>query len=312
MTKTLTMAEAAARAGLSEMTVRRRMEAGELTPVMVGARKRFRPEDIDRVFLGKEPPPKTGCRIIALANQKGGVGKTTATANLATALSQAGARVLAVDCDPQGNLTQALGPNPDDLEITLYNVLVERTPIERAILSPILNTPSLSLVGANLDLAAADPQLAGFVAREMRLRQALESIVPLYDYIFLDCPPALGMLTLNALTAATEIIVPVDVGVFSLRGVAKLQDTIAEVRSVNPNLRRVSALMSRADNTNLASEVRAELAQSFGKDLLKTSIRRSVKVSEAQAARQPITLFRPSDPVAKDYMALAEEVRNGA
>jgi chromosome partitioning protein len=316
-TNLLSYAEAAARAGVSEMTIRRRVQDGSLAAVRQGTRPRVRLSDVQRLFSEDGPAvipgaPVGGCRIIALANQKGGVGKTTTCANLAAALSRSGARVLAVDCDPQGNLTQALGPNPDALDVTLYNVLVERVPLDKAILSPILNEPNLSLVGANLELAAADHQLAGVVAREMRLRQVLDPVKDRYDYILLDCPPALGLLTLNALTAAAEVIVPVDMGVFSLRGVAKLMDTISEVRGVNPGLRRVHALSNRADNTNLSADVRAELKRGFGDDLLVTQVRRSVRVGEAQAARTPITLYRPKDPAAQDYLALAEEVRNGA
>jgi chromosome partitioning protein len=133
-----------------------------------------------------------------------------------------------------------------------------------------------------------------------------------FNYVFIDCPPALGLLTLNALTAATEVIMPVEMGVFSLRGVAKLMDTIAEVRSINPGLTRIRALSNRSDNTNLSTDVQAELKRSFGADLFQTRIRRSVRVGEAQAAHQPITVFRPTDPAAKDYMTLADEVRNGA
>jgi len=315
----LTIGEAAERAHVSEMTIRRRMQDGTLASVPQGTRKMIRTLDLDRLFPqpyararsegGGAPLP---CRIIALANQKGGVGKTSTTANLAAALSQDGATVLAVDCDPQGNLTQALGPDPDRLDVTLYNVLVERVPLDKAIINPILGQPSLSLIGANLELAAADHQLAGLVAREMRLRQVLDPYRDRYEYILLDCPPALGLLTLNALTAATECIVPVDMGVFSLRGVAKLMDTISEVRAVNPELRRIHALSNRSDNTNLSGDVRAELARAFGENLFQTTIRRSVKVGEAQAARTPITVYRPTDPVAKDYYALAREVKNAA
>lgn len=310
----LSYSEAAARAGVSEMTIRRRVRDGSLPEVRQGARSRVRLVDLQRLYpevATTVKAPTQPCRVIALANQKGGVGKTSTCANLAAALS-ADALVLAIDCDPQGNLTQALGPNPDSLDVTLYNVLVERLPLDKAILNPILNQPNLSLVGANLELAAADHQLAGVVAREMRLRQVLEPFMSRYDYILIDCPPALGLLTLNALTAATEVIVPVDMGVFSLRGVSKLMDTISEVRGVNPDLRRVRALSNRADNTNLSSDVRAELKRGFGDDLLQTSIRRSVKVGEAQAARSPITVYRPRDPAAQDYLALAEEVRHAA
>ena len=305
----LSYAEAAARAQVSEKTIRRRVADGELTTVREGTRTRIRPADIDRLYSADPVKGrlKGACRVIAVANQKGGVGKTSTCANLAAALS-GDHRVLAVDCDPQGNLTQALGPNPDSLETTLYNILIERLPLPRAIQNPVLGHPNLSLVGANLELAAADHQLAGVVAREMRLRQVLDAVLGDYDFIFIDCPPALGLLTLNALTAATEVIVPVEMGVFSLRGVAKLLDTIAEVRAVNPGLMRVRALANRTDNTNLTADVQAELKRSFGPDLFETAIRRSVKIGEAQAGRSPITISHPKDKAALDYFTLAKEV----
>jgi len=310
----LSYSEAAARAGVSEQTIRRRVRDGSLQEQRIGTRPRVRLTDLECLYpllSSSTRLPTKPCRIIALANQQGGVGKTSTCANLAAALST-DAVVLVIDCDPQGNLTQALGPNPDALDVTLYNVLVERYPLDGALQNPILNQPNLSLVGANLELAAADHQLAGVVAREMRLRQVLEPHLAHYDYILIDCPPALGLLTLNALSAATEIVVPVDMGVFSLRGVAKLMDTISEVRAVNPGLRRVRALSNRSDNTNLSTDVQAELKRGFGDDLFQTSIRRSVRVGEAQAARCPITIFRPRDPAAQDYLALAEEIRDGA
>jgi len=312
----LTFGEAADIVKVAENTIRRKVDSGVIPEIKEGAKRKVRLIDVQRayphMFTAAAALPVLGARVIALANQKGGVGKTSTCANLAAALSQDGTPVLAIDCDPQGNLTQALGPNPDTLDITLYNVLVDRLPLEKAILSPILGQLSLALVGANLDLAAVDHQLSGGVARETRLRQALEPYLSRFAYILIDCPPALGLLTLNALSAATEVIVPVDMGVFSLRGVAKLMDTIAEVRSVNPGLGRVQALSNRTDKTNLSVDVRAELERGFGQDLLKTQIRRSVKVGEAQAAKMPITVFKPRDPAAVDYFALAKEIKDGS
>ena len=309
----LSYAEAAVRAHVSEKTIRRRVTSGELVTVREGARLRIRDTDLDRLYSDDpvRSAPRGACRVIAVANQKGGVGKTSTCANLAAALAE-DYRVLAVDCDPQGNLTQSFGPNPDTLDISLYNILVERTPVARGILNPILGHPNLSLIGANLELAGADPQLAGAVLRELRLRQILEPSLPDYDFIILDCPPTLGLLTINALMAATEVIVPVEMGVFSLRGVAKLLDTIAEVRAANPGLHRVNALANRTDNTNLTTDVQAELQNTFGSDLFTTAIRRSVKIGESQAARLPIVVTNPKDRAALDYVALAEEVKHGA
>jgi len=310
----LSYSEAAKRASVCEQTIRRRVRDGSLPEVRLGARPRVRLSDLERLYAltpEHQKIPSSRCRVIAIANQKGGVGKTSIVANLATVLSK-DALVLAIDCDPQGNLTQAFGFNPDKLNITLYNVLVDRLALEKAIINPLLKLKNLSLVGANLELAAVEPQLAGAVAREMRLRQVIEPYLPNYDYILIDCPPALGLLTLNALTSASEAIVPVDVGVFSLRGVAKLMDTIAEVRTVNPGLKHVRALSNRSDNTNLFSDVMAELKRAFGANMFKTTIRRSVKVGEAQADQSPLPLFRPKDPTTNDYKALAEEVRCGA
>jgi chromosome partitioning protein len=310
----LSYLEAAERVGVCEQTIRRRVRDGSLPEIMVGVRPKVRLTDVERLYglrTDKQKQASNPCRVIAFANQKGGVGKTSTVANLAAVLSQ-DSLVLAIDADPQGNLTQAFGYNPDTLEITLYNVLIERKALEKAILNPVLNQNNLSLVGANLELAAVEHQLAGAVAREMRLRQVLDPYLSHYDYVLIDCPPALGLLTLNALTSALEVIVPVDVGVFSLRGVAKLVDTIAEVRTVNPALKRVRALSNRSDTTKLFEEVQQELKQAFGQDMFTTTIRRSVKVGEAQAAKCPLPLWKPKDPAARDYQAFAMEVCNGA
>lgn len=309
----LNLQQVASKTGKSEQTVRRRVQEGALPFVKDGARMMFQENDVERVFFGKVAPVTGPCRVIALANQKGGVGKTTTTANLAAGLALDGSRVLAIDCDPQGNLTQSFGISPESLDKTLYNFLVEGAKLSSVTVKPIASLPSLSLLGANLDLAGAEIVLNGMMARESRLRVTLEPYLEDYDYILLDSQPTLGILTFNVLSAATEVLIPVDMGIFSIRGVAKLLSTISEVRkSVNPKLGRVSAVSNRTDNTTLSQDVQGELARAFGKDLYTTQLRRSVTVGKAQVAGQPVILYRPSDGAAADFKQLAEEVRNGA
>lgn len=178
-----------------------------------------------------------------------------------------------------------------------------------AVIRPIGSLPNFSLIGANLDLAAIDVELSGAVARETRLRKAFENLTQSFDFIIIDTPPALGLLTLNALAASTEVLIPVDPGVFSLRGLAKLLETIEEVRAINPALGPVHALSNRTDYTNLASDVRTSLEKLFGNDLLETSIRRSVRIGEAQAAYLPVTQYRPGDAAAGDFLNLAQEIQ---
>lgn len=307
----ITIANAAHLAGVSEQTIRRRVEAGEIGRAKRGNKVVVLESDIRKIWALPAPSaaPTGPCRVIAVANQKGGVGKTSTAANLAAALA-AHRKVLAIDCDSQGNLTMALGPDPDTISPTLYDVLVHNTPIEAAVISPVLNLASLHLVGANLDLAAVDTELPG-ISREARLRSALATQLPIFDFVVIDCPPALGLMTLNALVAATEVITPVNPSSFSLRGTDKLLSTIDVVRAANPQLGRVRALANLVDATNLAKDMLTEVSAVFGDDLFETRIRRSVRIGEAQAAQSPLTVFRPSDPSADDYRALAEEILHG-
>jgi len=246
-------------------------------------------------------------RIIAIATQKGGVGKTTTALNLAAILAER-SRVLAVDCDAQANLTDGLGVNPDALERSISDVLEGTCDSAAIACAPQGSYPNLILLPASLDLAALDTRLSGSVGRELRLRRALAPLADAVDYIIIDCAPALGILTLNALAACTEVIVPVDVGVWSLKGINKLMLTIGEVRTINPDLVKVRAVLNRVDHTNLSSDVRSEVERVFGNDLFRNSIRRSVRVGEAQAAGLPVALYRPHEPVADDYRNLAAEV----
>jgi chromosome partitioning protein len=246
-------------------------------------------------------------RVIAVATQKGGVGKTTTALNLASILAEQ-YRVLAVDCDAQANLTDGFGVNPDSLERSLSDVLEGTCDVAQIACAPNASYPNLILLPANLDLAALDTRLSGSVGRELRLRRALAPLVDALDFIVIDCAPALGILTLNALAACTEVIVPVDVGVWSLKGINKLLLTIAEVRTINSDIGSVRAVLNRVDHTNLSTDVRGEVERAFGDDLFRTSIRRSVRVGEAQAANLPVALYRPNEPVVDDYRNLAAEV----
>lgn len=248
-------------------------------------------------------------RIICIASQKGGVGKTTIASNLGAVLATTH-RVLLIDADPQGNLTQGLSLTPDTLETTLYHVLVKNWPMEKAMLTPLEALPNLKLIGANLDLAAAEIELLGKVGADTRLRKALQTLATPVDFIIIDTPPSLATLTLNALVAAHEVLIPVDPGVYGLYGLSKLVELIDDVRSYNSELGRVRAVRCRVDHTNLSESVRLNLENAFGEDLFKSTIRKSVRIGESQAASLPVILYRPHDAVAEDFKVFADEVRH--
>lgn len=302
----LTYTEAAARAGVGEQTIRRRVKDGTLQEVMDGNRPKVRLDQLRALYPSVRFETSGECRVISFSNQKGGVGKTTTCANLATVFAGK-LRVLAIDCDPQGNLTQAFGQDPDALKVTTYDVLVDKLPIERAILASLDELPHLHLVGANLDLAEAEQKLMAVVAGEMRLRHAIDTIRRQYDLILLDSPPSLGILTMNILSAATDVIIPVNVGSFSLRAVTKLMGIIAEIRDLNPGLRTIRPLANEKDHTNLSRELRVALANAFKDALFASSIRKAQVVKDEQARGVPVTL-KVTEPVSIDYFSLAKEI----
>lgn len=248
-------------------------------------------------------------RIIALCNQKGGVGKTTSTINLGAALAEFGRRVLLVDFDPQGALSVGLGVAPHQLERTAYNVLMERgIGVDDVLLKT--GVPGMDLLPSNIDLSAAEVQLVGEVAREQTLARTLAPVVSDYDFVLIDCQPSLGLLTVNALTAAHGVIVPLECEFFSLRGVALLIDTIEKVQErLNPELRLEGILATMYDGRTLhGREVFARVVEAFGDQVFDTVISRTVRFPETTVAGEPITSWAPTSAGAIAYRNLAREV----
>jgi len=248
-------------------------------------------------------------RVIALCNQKGGVGKTTTTINLGAALAEYGRRVLLVDFDPQGALSVGLGVNPMELDRTIYNALMERSVTGDDILLKS-NVQGMDLLPSNIDLSAAEVQLVGEVAREQTLKRVLDPLLPDYDVVLIDCQPSLGLLTINALTAAHGVIIPLECEFFSLRGVALLIQTIDKVRErLNPQLELEGILATMYDGRTLhGREVLARVVEAFGDKVFHTVINRTVRFPETTVAGEPITSFAPSSAGANAYRDLAREV----
>ena len=248
-------------------------------------------------------------RVIAMCNQKGGVGKTTSTINLGAALAEAGRRVLLVDLDPQGALSVGLGVNPLQLERTIYNLLMER---DVALDDVLLGTaiPGLDLLPSNIDLSAAEVQLVNEVAREQTLARVLGPVLDDYDIVLVDCQPSLGLLTVNALTAAHSVIIPLECEFFALRGVALLIQTIEKIRErLNPHLELEGILATMYDSRTLhGREVLARVVEAFGDKVFHTVINRTIRFPETTVAGEPITTYAPTSSGATAYRELALEV----
>ena len=259
-----------------------------------------------------QPPPLTGhgpARIIAMCNQKGGVGKTTTTINLGAALAEVGRRVLLVDFDPQGALSVGLGINAHELDTTVYNVLMDRSTNVRDVVQPTA-IENMDLLPANIDLSAAEVQLVGEVAREQVLSRALRPVVDDYDVVLIDCQPSLGLLTVNALTAAHGVVIPLECEFFALRGVALLVETIEKVKDrLNPGLEVDGILATMYDPRTLHSrEVVSRVVEAFGDRVFHTVIGRTVKFPDASVAAEPITTYAASHAGAYAYRLLAREL----
>jgi chromosome partitioning protein len=248
-------------------------------------------------------------RIVAMCNQKGGVGKTTTTINLGAALAELGRKVLLVDFDPQGSLSVGLGINPHEIDRSVYNLLMDRDcTIEDVILKS--NVPGMDVLPSNIDLSAAEVQLVTEVAREQVLARVLEPAIPDYDFIIIDCQPSLGLLTVNALTAAHGVIVPMECEFFALRGVAMLVETIQKVQErLNPVLEIDGLVATMFDpRTVHGRDVLARLVEAFDEKVFHTAIARTVKFPETNVAGEPITTFATTSGGAYSYRQLAKEV----
>jgi chromosome partitioning protein len=279
-----------------------------------------------RQAAGQRPPlPRPeATRVMVVANQKGGVGKTTTTVNVAAALAQLGQRVLVIDLDPQGNASTALGVAHQRGVPSTYDALVDGEPLAD-VTSQSPELPLLHVVPATIDLAGAEIELVSVVARENRLRRAIAGhalIGPAetagaerYDYVFIDCPPSLGLLTLNALVAGAEMLIPIQAEYYALEGLGQLIETVEMVRAhLNPELEISTILVTMYDaRTRLASGVAQEVREHFGDQVLRTSIPRSVRVSEAPSYGQTVMTYDPASPGALSYLEAAREIaRKGA
>jgi chromosome partitioning protein len=259
-----------------------------------------------------EPRPLTEhgpARVVSMCNQKGGVGKTTTTINLGAALAEYGRKVLLVDFDPQGSLSVGLGLNPHEMDLTIYNLLMDRDIDVTDVIVPS-GIDGMDLLPSNIDLSAAEVQLVHEVAREQTLQRALAPALEQYDLVLIDCQPSLGLLTVNALTASDGVIVPLECEYFALRGVALLKTTIDKVRErLNPKLEIDGVLGTMYDGRTLHSrEVMERLVQAWGDQVFHTVIRRTVKFSDSTVAGEPITTYASSSTGADAYRQLAKEV----
>lgn len=318
----LDLADAAMLVQVSAQTLRNYIREGRLSEYRHGKRIRVDRLELQTLFEPQrqtDAPRATGPRIFAVCNHKGGVGKTTTASTLGYFLAERG-RTLMIDADPQAHLTQVYGFDSDKLEKTLYEVMVKGFPLLEVMLSVPEKLQSsragaegpprctLAMVGSNLELADTTLQVTGRPWWPNLLRNALKPALEQFDYVMIDCPPSLDALTVNAITSATDIIVPVDMGAFSLRGTAKLLDIVRHVCDPLPQPPTHRFLACRVEPNQFTDEILDQLWRHYGGRVYHTVIRKAVDVGRAQLYRQPLPVLFPNNPAAQDYAALVKEI----
>ncbi len=259
-------------------------------------------------WLVVNKPPKRATRVLAVANQKGGVGKTTTSVNLGAAIAEMGSRVLVVDLDPQGNASTGLGVDAHNLDASVYDALIHDADLEDCIEPTSLK--NLFVVPSTLDLAGAEVELVSAFNRERKLKKALEPIVEEFDFVLIDCPPSLGLITVNALAAASEIVIPIQCEYYALEGLGQLMRNVKLIQdNLNADLRVSAIILTMFDaRTSLSREVVSQVREHFGGIVCETVVPRNVKISEAPSFGQPIIVFDPTSRGAVAYRELAKEV----
>jgi len=269
--------------------------------------------DAEKVVVSARPASadRTLPRVIAVANQKGGVGKTTTTVNLGACLAELGYRTLVIDLDPQGNASTGLGVNIRELDKSMYDVLLHDVPLEDCVEGSAVR--NLFVAPASLDLAGAEIELVPAFSREHRLERAVNAVKDDYDFILIDCPPSLGLLTVNALTAASEVLVPIQCEYFALEGLTQLTSNVQLIqKSLNPVLEISAIVLVMYDGrTNLSDAVATDVRAHFGDKVCRQVIPRNIRLSEAPSFGQPINVFDPSSRGSVAYRQLAKEVSGG-
>jgi chromosome partitioning protein len=270
------------------------------------------PQEADGLLDGGRPAPRDLPRVIAVANQKGGVGKTTTTVNLGAALAEEGYRVLVIDLDPQGNATTGLGIDARNFELSMYDVIMREQPLEDCI-EPT-SVKNLFVAPATIDLAGIEIELVPAFSRELKLKRAIDSVVDDFDFVLIDCPPSLGLITVNGLAAAGEVLVPIQCEYYALEGLSQLLRNVNLVSSnLNESLEVTTIVLTMFDaRTRLSIDVANEVREHFAGRVCKSMIPRTVRLSEAPSFGQPITVFDPTSRGAVAYRELAKEVSHGA